>query len=79
MEGDGADAVRHGRAAEVERAAGTATERKLSIDFFQGQLLNLYKQDALSTVREFRDLDDKELRELISVRYVNDQLRVFST
>ena len=60
---------------EVERAAGTSSERKLAIDFFRGQLLNLYKQDALSTVREFRDLDDKELRELISVRYINDQLR----
>ena len=60
---------------EVERAAGTAKERELAIDFFRGQLLNLFKQDALSTVREFRDLDDKELRELISVRYINDELR----
>ncbi len=59
---------------EVERMAGTAKDRQLAVVFFRGQLYGLFKEDALSSVRDFRGLDAKEVRELVLERYITEQL-----
>ena len=59
---------------EVRRMAGTDQDRAAEIEIFRGQLYSLFKETSLADVRDFRDLDVKEVQALIEARYINKTL-----
>ena len=59
---------------EVRRMAGTDKDRAAEIDIFRGQLYNLFKERSLADVRDFRDLDPKEVQSLVEERYIDEKL-----
>ena len=61
---------------EVRRMAGTDADREAEIVIFRGQLYSLFKEESLADVRDFRDLDAKEVRSLIETRYLDQEMLV---